>query len=74
MILPLNITPGYVPVICAADPDDAHLVFVPPDWEITEPYICTLCQKRAQRRIENATEPWVGRVSHGASAKGANDG
>lgn len=64
MALPLNIDLGYSPVWCITC---EHEVYVPAHWQISQPYICTLCQKRAQRRIENATEPWVGRVGHGAT-------
>jgi hypothetical protein len=55
---------GYIPVLCTTC-DPPAMVHVQVGVEIPNPYICTTCQKRALRRLQNATSPWVGRMGHG---------
>lgn len=59
---------NYIEVTCYTC-DPPSVCKVPEDWEIPDEYVCTVCQKRALRRIENATNPHVGRVKHGEVLK-----
>lgn len=59
-------TDDRVPVLCTTC-DPPALVYVKRGALIPEPYICTVCQKRALRRLVNATEPHSGRLKHGGS-------
>jgi hypothetical protein len=61
-----------VSVLCTAC-DPPATVHVRVGIEIPDPYICTTCQKRALRRLENATSPWKGRMAHGSGKGGFND-
>jgi hypothetical protein len=63
--IPCNPDDGLIPVLCSTC-DPPGVVYVQPGMEIPDPYICTVCQKRAMRRMDNATDPWAGRMQHGA--------
>lgn len=58
--------PNFIPVTCSTC-DPPSIVYVRKGTSIDEPYVCTVCQKRALRRMENATSPHVGRMKHGES-------
>lgn len=53
-----------IPVTCSTC-DPPSVVYVLKGTVIDDPYICTTCQQRALKRLERATNPLLGRMSHG---------
>lgn len=59
-------------VICTTC-DPPAVKEVPDDWEIADPYVCTVCQQRALKRLLRATDPLFGRMAHGDSIENTNE-
>jgi len=57
-------TTTRIPVVCSVC-DPPSTVYVLKGTVINDPYICTTCQLRALRRLERATNPYLGRLAHG---------
>lgn len=55
---------ALIPVICnVCDPPST--CYVKQGVEIPDPFICSTCQKRRMRRLENELFPWEERMKHG---------
>lgn len=52
------------PVVCfVCDPPSVKFIQI--GVEIDDPFICSVCWKRAKHKIENDTNPHFGRLAHG---------